>query len=195
MAQTARDLMTTDVITVTPETPLSEFARICAEDGISGAPVVTVDGRLVGIVTRTDLVRHLAEGGGRASGGSQDFRALAALGEESLGARPGMASESEAEVLGVVDDIMEPEVLSVPPGEPASSVARRMADRRVHRVVVLEEGRVVGILTSLDVLDRYEFGGAERCGRGPRARQRIRGSGRGRPGRITGRRARGSPRG
>jgi CBS domain-containing protein len=150
--------MTTEVVTVTPETPLSEFARMCVEDGISGAPVVTVDGRLVGIVSRTDLLEHLLEVGheGRAGEG---LRGLFLLGEESLDVREGMASRSEIESLGQVSDILEPEVLTVAPDLPLAEVARRMWEKRVHRVVVVEGGRVAGILTSLDLLGRFPGGG------------------------------------
>ena len=57
----ARDVMTKELITVTPATPLSEFARICTEDGISGCPVTRADGALCGIVSKTDLLNRLLE--------------------------------------------------------------------------------------------------------------------------------------
>jgi CBS domain-containing protein len=166
MAPVARDVMSSEVVTVTPETPLSEFARICTEDRISGAPVVTVDGRLVGIVSRTDLVEHLLEAG-HAGRAHDDLRGLYLLGEEALETRRGMAAESEVEGLGTVDDFMQTDVLVVPPDRPLPEIARGMAENRVHRVVVVEENRVVGIITSLDLLGR--FPGAEAAKRGPDA--------------------------
>ncbi len=180
MERTARDVMTTEVITVTPATHLSEFARICAEDGISGAPVVTVDGRLVGVVSRTDLLAHLMDSGHGAA-------ALGELGEAGLGTMPGMASEAEEEVLGSVDDIMQPEVVSVDPSTPISAVARRMFDERIHRVVVVEGRRILGIITSLDLLGQFP-GAAPRAGERKRARApaaRARRTGRKAPARGT----------
>jgi len=62
MAVTAQDIMTTDLMTVTPSTSLTQFARICVEDNISGCPVIGVDGRTEGIVSKTDLLERLLEG-------------------------------------------------------------------------------------------------------------------------------------
>jgi CBS domain-containing protein len=140
MALTVRDIMTTEVNTVTPSTPLAEFARVCAEDNISGAPVVRVDGSLVGMVSKTDLVRRMLE-------------------EE-----PGPREEDEEEELDLaallegveqVADIMRREVVTVAPDTPAAQVAERMSQERVHRVIVLEGDDLVGIVTSLDLLAKY----------------------------------------
>jgi len=56
----AMDVMTTDVITVDPETTVQSLATLLAERGISGAPVVDTDGRLVGVISEGDLL-HRAE--------------------------------------------------------------------------------------------------------------------------------------
>lgn len=151
MTKLARHVMTSEVITVTPSTPLSEFARICAEDEISGAPVVTVDGRLVGIVSKTDLIARVLEGG-HAFASNRDFRALFGLGEQDVGAMPGMASESEEEVVGTVQDVMQTDVVSVGPDAPVHEVAWKLATEGIHRVVVTEGERLLGIITSLDLL-------------------------------------------
>lgn len=135
MPLTAKDIMTTEVITVTPATPLVEFARICAEDKISGAPVCQVDGKLVGIVSKTDLVEHVLD---------EDPRWAAT--------EPRGRSGREAEE---VQDIMRDEVLTVGPSTPIHEVARLMAEDRVHRVVVVDKGRVVGVITSLDLLRHF----------------------------------------
>ena len=135
MSKTARDIMTTELITVTPATPLSEFARICAEDNISGAPVVEVDGRLVGIVSRTDLLQRILE----------DEGAYGAEGELQLPSRD----------LRQVGDIMQPEVVTVPPSALIRDITVQMAENRIHRVVVTEGGKPAGIVTSLDLLAHY----------------------------------------
>jgi acetoin utilization protein AcuB len=57
---TLKELMTTPVITVSPETPVQEAARIMAEEKIGGLPVVQA-GKVVGIITETDLFRVLLE--------------------------------------------------------------------------------------------------------------------------------------
>ena len=137
MSLTARDVMTTEVITVTPATPLSEFARICADDSISGAPVVEVGGRLAGIVSHTDLIPRLLE--------KDPFRESGA--------------ELDLPVAGrewrQVADIMTQEVLTVAPDTPLKEIAQRMARERIHRVVVMQNDDVAGIITSLDLLAHF----------------------------------------
>ena len=56
----ARDLMTTNLVTIPPDAPLEALARVLSERGISGAPVVDADGALLGMVTESDLIRRLA---------------------------------------------------------------------------------------------------------------------------------------
>ncbi len=134
MALTARDVMSTKLITVTPSTSVMEFARICSEDGISGAPVVQVDGTLVGVVSKTDIVNHMLEADPR-------------FGTVEDG--PAWAEERE------VQDIMQEEVLTVAPETPAGEIAERMAEDRIHRVLVLDGDKLVGIVTSIDLLAYY----------------------------------------
>jgi len=134
MSLTAKEIMSGDVIAVTPATPLKEFARLCAEDNISGAPVVRIDGTLVGVVSRTDLVRRMLE---------DDTR---------FGANEQRSFELDERQ---VADIMNPDVLTVDEDTPVSSIANDMARQRVHRVIVMDNGRVVGVVTSLDVLGSY----------------------------------------
>lgn len=154
MPKTAKEIMTTNLVTVTPSTPLREFARICAEDNVSGCPVVTVDGRLVGIVSKTDLLGRLLEGEHNYAA-NPDFRRMLGLGEEGVYEFGGSASESEGEVLGEVDDIMETDMITVPPDAPLPGVARMMAEDRIHRVLVTEKEKLVGIITSLDLLAHF----------------------------------------
>ncbi|MHC4547349.1 MAG: CBS domain-containing protein [Planctomycetota bacterium] len=135
MALTARDVMTTEMITVSAATPLSEFARVCAEDNISGAPVTRVDGTLVGIVTKTDLIQRLLDDHPR-HGSSEEFTLW------------------DADVRQV-GDIMQTEVRTVSPDTPLHEIARHMSQDRIHRVVVTESSKLVGIVTSIDLLAHF----------------------------------------
>ncbi len=140
MARTAKDVMTRELITVTPATPITEFARICAEDRISGAPVVRVDGVLVGIVSKTDLVARMLEDNPR-YGAERDF--------------PAWDPDVRA-----VEDIMQAEVLTCDPDTPLHEIAVKMAEQRYHRVVVIEDDKPVGIVTSIDLLRHFPKNGA-----------------------------------
>ena len=155
---TARDIMTADLLTVTPDTTLTQFARILTEDEISGCPVVAVDGRLVGIASKTDLISRLLEGR-HDFASSPDLRGLLGLGEEGLVAGRGTAEQSEEEVLGTVEDIMQPDPVTVLPDASVLDVARVLAENRIHRVLVQEKGKLLGIITSLDMIGHFASGG------------------------------------
>ena len=134
MPLTAKDVMTTEMITVTPATPIAEFARICAEDNISGTPVVRVDGTLVGIVSKTDLIQRVLDAPSYAGTGSfptWDDNQLA------------------------IEDIMNGDVLTVAPDTPLPEIASRMAADRIHRVLVMDGDKLVGIVTSIDLLAHF----------------------------------------
>lgn len=166
MTLTARDVMTSPVTTVTPSTSLAELARLLTEDQISGVPVVDVESRLVGIVSKTDLLERLIDEATEYTS-NPSFRKLFNLGEdedtgtagttsdESLDWMPEMAEASDSENLGNVEDIMEPDVVTVPPSAPVSELAALMSRNRIHRVVVADGTRVLGIVTSLDLLGRF----------------------------------------
>jgi CBS domain-containing protein len=136
MPLVARDVMTTELITVTPGTPLSEFARICAEDNISGCPVTRADGMLCGIVSKTDLLRRLLEDH-PPHGTTRDYPVW-------------------DEDVRQVGDIMTEDVLTVGPMTPLSEIAERMARDRIHRVVVMEGDRMLGLVTSIDLLSHWQ---------------------------------------
>jgi len=139
---TARDLMTPDVVTVPPSTPVIAVARLLAERGISAAPVVDADGKLRGIVTEADLIRRLAGEADRPAGW------LA-----SLFSNPEADAERYARTHGVTAaDIMSTEPVSVPPGMLAGEVAHLLEDRNIRRVVVVEDGRLKGIVSRADLL-------------------------------------------
>ena len=58
----AMDVMTTNVVTVRPDTTVQEVARILSEQGISGVPVVDADNRVLGIVSEGDLLHRIETG-------------------------------------------------------------------------------------------------------------------------------------
>ncbi len=145
-ARLIKDIMTRDPICVTGDTSARELARILETNEISGCPVLDAVDRIIGVVSKTDLLRRAVEGPMGSGRGSM----LESLGE-------GMRGDiSAAENLGRVEDFMTPEPVTAAAEEPLAAVARRMADERVHRVIVVDKGRhVVGIVTSLDLLKEF----------------------------------------
>lgn len=138
----ARDLMTPDVVTVPPETPVLTIARMLADRGISAAPVLDPQGLLLGIVTEADLIRRLAGEEDRPAGW---FASLFADQERD--------AARYARTHGVTArDVMTAEVVAVDPDTPASAVAHLMEDRGIRRVMVTQEGRLKGIVSRADLL-------------------------------------------
>jgi CBS domain-containing protein len=142
--QVVKDIMTEGPICIGADTSARELARILESNGISGVPVVDSLHRVIGVASKTDLLRRCVEG--------------------PIGSRPGTFFESLAEgldtgtdmdpeELGSVEDFMSTDAVTCHPGDPLGTVAHRMAEENVHRVVVVDKRRhVVGIVTSLDLL-------------------------------------------
>jgi CBS domain-containing protein len=138
----ARDLMTPDVVTVPPETPVLTIARMLADRGISAAPVVDAQGQVAGVVTEGDLIRRLAGEADRPAGW---FARLFSNQERD--------AERYARTHGVTArDVMTADVVAVDPDTLASAVAHLMEERGIRRVVVTQEGRLKGIVSRADLL-------------------------------------------
>ncbi len=152
MAIYVRDAMEKDVHTIPPDLPLAEFEERSIECGVSGFPVVEKD-RLVGIVSRSDVIRTLAvertyEGqlSDSYDDPSNDGPAEAAQHVADTEARVGARISRLC-----VKDAMCSDVATAEPGQPIEEAAGRMVERRVHRLPVVEGDRLAGIITALDV--------------------------------------------
>ena len=145
---TAGDVMNGEVKTVRADLTASELAAFLAENQISGAPVVDQDGRMVGVVSLMDLAEN--EATRRVTRDAEP--------EFYLHGWEDKMDPGEVRRLRVVDedflvgDIMTPTVYTVPAETSVPEVARTMLAGRVHRLLVTREGRVVGIVTTMDLL-------------------------------------------
>jgi CBS domain-containing protein len=138
------DLMTKDVFAVAPETSLIAAARLLANRHISGAPVVDPTGRVIGVVTLADLIDPDRSRSDRLGTSLYYYRAHGRL-QIAHGEAPVTAE-------GIVSDVMSPFVLSVSGQSPLIDAVRLMLADDVHRLFVLEGGRLVGIVTTMDIL-------------------------------------------
>lgn len=144
LGRRAEQIMTREPSCLTPDMSIRAMARALEAHEVSGFPVVDQTGVLVGIVTKTDLIRRCLEPMSDEAPGFFFQEMAEQLGED-------VELEPEAEVR--VEDIMTTEVVTASPDETLSRIARRMADARVHRVVVIDtDHQPVGIITSMDVL-------------------------------------------
>lgn len=146
---TAKDVMTRNVITVPDDASLSELVGVLTESMITGAPVVDGDGKLVGVVSTTDVARS---GGRRSTNIRRDNPPDFYLhGWESIEDEVRSFSVEE-ESDQMVRDIMTPVIFSVSENATFSEMADTMVGGRVHRLIVTKDGQVVGIVTTLDLL-------------------------------------------
>ena len=145
----ARDVMTRNVITVRDDATLSELVATLTEHMITGAPVVDENGKLVGVVSTTDIALTSAK---RTSNVRTDrppdfyLRGWEQIENE-------FRSFSIEEDAGqVVRDIMTPVIFSVSENARFVEMADTMVGGRVHRLIVTDSDGVVGIVTTLDLL-------------------------------------------
>jgi CBS domain-containing protein len=138
----AADIMTKPVITVTPETKIAEAARLMLQHRISGLPVVDDSGRVVGIVTEGDLLRRSEIGTER-----QRPRWVELLIGPGRLARDYI--DANARTAG---EVMSDRIASVTPEEALPDVVRLMERRHVKRVPVIDDGRLVGIVSRANLV-------------------------------------------
>lgn len=139
----AADLMTRDVVTVKPETSVDDLCDLFRDRKITGVPVVDGEGRLVGIVSKDDVIFR-RRGAGDRTRQETDIKALFSSGFV------GFAHSSGNGVIRVVD-IMTRQVLSAPEETGVADLCRLMWEKRVHRIPIVRGDVLVGIVSALDI--------------------------------------------
>lgn len=138
----APDIMTRDVATVSPDTSVRDIAALMVEKHISGVPVLTDDGKIIGMVSESDLL-HRAEVGTERKH-KWWFRTFA---------DPNAAAHEYAKAHGLkAHDVMSRYVISVRDDAELRDVADILDKQRIKRVPVVHEGRLVGIITRGDLV-------------------------------------------
>jgi CBS domain-containing protein len=140
-----REIMTTDVITVKPETTVGELADILAQNKISGVPVVDGQGRVLGMVSEADIILQDAD---------LHFPYYIQFLESVIYLQSVHKFEERfRKAFGTkVSEVMSGEVVAVSPETTVREVATLMADRNVNRLPVTENEKLVGIVTRGDIV-------------------------------------------
>ena len=122
---TAREIMTRKLVTLRPETRAVDAAALLLKHGISGAPVVDADGRLLGLLSEYDCLRAVA---------SADY-------------------EMDAhDAIEVVSELMTRDCVTIGPEMDLFAIAHEFVQRRVRRFPVLENGNLIGQVSRRDAL-------------------------------------------
>jgi CBS-domain-containing membrane protein len=145
---TAREIMTTDVVTVSPQTEIVKAAKVLLERGINGAPVVNDQSRVVGILCQSDLVAQ------------QKKIPLPTLftmvgGYIPLSSNKQLEKEIRKIAALTVADAMTPNPVTVTPDTPLEKIAGLMVDKNFHTLPVVEHDRLVGVIGKEDVLKTF----------------------------------------
>ena len=146
MAKTVGDAMSSDVILAAPEMPLKEAIQILAERRISGLPVVDKAGKLVGIISETDLMWQET--------GVTPPPYIMVLDSVIFLQNPARYEQEIHKALGAtVGEVMTKNPITTKLTQPLAAAARLMHDKDVHRLPVIDpDGKVVGILTRGDII-------------------------------------------
>jgi CBS domain-containing protein len=134
------EVMTRDVVSVGPDTPIKDVAELLVGRGISGLPVCDDDGAVVGVLSEADL---LVKQSGRPARSGGLFAWLV-----DTGGSPDLA-KLRAHTAG---EAMTAPAVTVDPDEPVSAAARTMVSLGVNRLPVVEDGKLVGIVTRADLV-------------------------------------------
>lgn len=149
----AKDLMRTDYYSVEPQISLRELDEVFAERGVSGFPV-TIDRRPVGVVSRSDLLRCLHSQLAYAAGVGDFYLDR----HDSDPKEEPLSPAEEGAIAGArlaemrVEEIMTRTLISASPDENVAAVARLLAAHRIHRILIVEDWRLEGVLSSTDLI-------------------------------------------
>jgi CBS domain-containing protein len=143
----AKDIMSTQVITIRKDTTIEEIAHLLADNNISGVPVVEENGKVIGMVTQKDLLYKDVE---------PRFPAMVEIlgGIIFLNGVRHYNEELRKMVATKAEDIMTRHVHTVHPDEKVERIAQLMVEEDINRVPVVEEGKLAGIISRADVI-RY----------------------------------------
>lgn len=154
MKQTARDVMQSQVVSLSTEDPLHVAQRLFYEEGIHGAPVVDDRGVVVGMLTISDILRALTEEKEAAPAEPGPFRSDL---DDVFGSWQIAPEDFKARVQDVlVSDYMTEDYVAVRPDTPVRDVARSMRENQIHRVLVLDDGSLCGIVSTFDLVGLIE---------------------------------------
>lgn len=149
MGLTAQDIMNRGVVCAREDMTIGQLIELLRDSRISGAPVLDAEGNLVGVVSTSDILLR-----------DEDVAGSAVL-DSDYHTSPGDAQDGEevwdaltsGEMTGrSVRDIMSPAIITGSPNTPIEELASMMYCHRIHRLIIVEEGQMAGIVTTMDIL-------------------------------------------
>jgi CBS-domain-containing membrane protein len=142
---TARDIMTKEVLKVSPETEVNKAARLLLDNFMNGMPVVDEQGNLVGIICQSDLIAQQKK---------IPIPSVFTLldGFIPLVSRKNFENELKKIVASTVAEAMTPNPITGGPESSIEEIARLMVDKKLHTLPVMDEGKLIGVVGKEDIL-------------------------------------------
>jgi CBS domain-containing protein len=141
----AKDIMTTQVITVSPDLSVEKLAILLWENKVGGAPVVDAAGNLIGVVTENDLIDQAK---------NVHIPTVISILDSFVFLESPQKMDKEIEKMTgrVVGDICSKELITVAEDTPFSEVATIISEKKVHTLPVLASGEIVGVIGKGDLI-------------------------------------------
>lgn len=146
----AKDLMTAKVVCVYPETPVRDLIKVLIDYGIDGVPVVDKKEKLIGVVSKTDILEYSGE-----KTEKRDLNSKKSFYTDTNGKlKKAFDKVTREKDFGkaTVKDIMTPHVITAEATDTIGRLAKIMYNKKVHRLIIQDSGRVVGVVSTLDIL-------------------------------------------
>jgi CBS domain-containing protein len=148
MPLTVADIMDIDTPTVNPDDTVEHVLRVLNDSELNGVPVVTAGGRCVGIITEADLIMTGEDADLHLPHYFELFGGFVFL--ESLGHFEERLRKATA---ALARDLMTEDPVTIEPDASVQEAARRISRSKHNRLPVVEHGRLVGVVTRVDVLE------------------------------------------
>jgi CBS-domain-containing membrane protein len=141
----AKDIMATDVVTVSPDTKVTEAAKILLDKRINGVPVVEDNGRVVGILCQSDLISQQK---------NIPIPSLFTLLDGFISFTSLKSIEKDVEKIAAITvrKAMTPDPVIVHPDTGIDEIATLIVDKNYHSIPVVFRGKLVGIVGKEDIL-------------------------------------------
>ena len=149
---TVAEIMDPDPVTVTVDTSIEELVRLLKEHQLQGVPVVNDGGRCVGMVTEEDLVLSDAEGDLHLPHYIELFGGVIWLDFHHLNPLKRFEDRLRKAVAARVEEMMTPDPITIEATASVHEAGRMIAEQGHNRLPVVEHGRLVGLVTRVDVL-------------------------------------------
>jgi CBS domain-containing protein len=142
---TAKDIMTRNVITATPDMSVRDLADLLWKNKISGAPVINSDGELVSVVTESDLIDQTKK--------VHVPKMIAVLDAVLYLESPDKLEKDIKKMTGAtVRDIMAPELVTVTADDPLDEIATVMSEKNTHTLPVVVGKKLIGVIGKSDII-------------------------------------------